>query len=74
MKAMTRFFKMFYLCVDVGFLFTITVLEYVQYQLINYPYRIGICIGVMTIALVLLLHEERSYRYRKPRGSPLTVI
>ncbi|KAJ0530740.1 putative proton-dependent oligopeptide transporter family, MFS transporter superfamily [Helianthus annuus] len=45
MKAMARFFKMFYLCVDVGSLFAITVLEYVQYQLINYPYGIGICIG-----------------------------
>ncbi|KAJ0700974.1 putative proton-dependent oligopeptide transporter family, MFS transporter superfamily [Helianthus annuus] len=74
MKAMARFFKMFYLCVDVGSLFEITVLVYVQYQLVNYTYGIGICTGVMTIALVLLLHEERSYRYRKPQGSPLTVI
>ncbi|KAJ0530743.1 putative ABC-type nitrate transporter [Helianthus annuus] len=74
MKAMARSFKMFYLCVDVGSLFAIIVLVYVQYQLINYTYGIGICTGVMTIALALLLHEERSYRYRKPRGSPLTVI
>ncbi|KAL9994519.1 putative ABC-type nitrate transporter [Helianthus debilis subsp. tardiflorus] len=73
MKAMARFFKMFFLCVDVGSLFAITVLVYMQYQLINYTYGIGICTGVMTIALVLILHEERSYRYRKPWGSPLTV-
>ncbi|MFS7980108.1 putative ABC-type nitrate transporter [Helianthus anomalus] len=62
MKAMARFFKMFYQCVDVGSRFAIIVLEYVQYQLINYTYGIGICTGVMTIALILLLREERSYR------------
>ncbi|KAK1416655.1 hypothetical protein QVD17_25770 [Tagetes erecta] len=75
LKAMGRFFNIYFLCISSGSLFAITILMYVQEKLSSHgEYGIFICAVVMIITLVLLLHGERFYRNKKPQGSALTVV
>lgn len=72
-KAMVYFFNRFYFGISLGSLFAVTVLVYIQDNL-GRGLGYGISGGTMIIALILLLCGTRLYRYKKPQGSPLTVI
>ncbi|KAL7000035.1 hypothetical protein U1Q18_001185 [Sarracenia purpurea var. burkii] len=72
-KAMIYFFNRFYFCISTGSLFAVTVLVYVQDN-VGRGWGYGISAGTMVIAVAVLLCGTRLYRYKKPQGSPLTVI
>lgn len=72
-KAMIFFFNRFYFGISVGSLFAVIVLVYVQDN-IGRGWGYGISAGSMVIAVIVLLSGTRLYRFKKPQGSPLTVI
>ncbi|WOL19848.1 protein NRT1/ PTR FAMILY 6.4 [Canna indica] len=72
-KAMIFFFNRFYFCISLGSLFAVTVLVYIQDNVAR-GWGYGISAGTMVAAVVVLLSGTRLYRYRRPQGSPLTVI
>lgn len=72
-KAMIYFFNRFYFCVSLGSLFAVTVLVYIQDN-VGRGWGYGISAGTMIIAVAILLGGTSLYRFRKPQGSPLTVI
>ncbi|KAL8167204.1 hypothetical protein V2J09_008703 [Rumex salicifolius] len=72
-KAMIFFFNRFYFCVSIGSLFAVTVLLYIQDN-VGRGYGYGISAGAMVIAVMVLFCGTKYYRYKKPQGSPLTVI
>ncbi|KAL5729837.1 hypothetical protein ACHQM5_002733 [Ranunculus cassubicifolius] len=72
-KAMIFFFNRFFLGISMGSLFAVTVLVYIQDN-VGRGYGYGISAGAMAIAVIVLLAGTRFYRYRKPKGSPLTII
>ncbi|XP_047340675.1 protein NRT1/ PTR FAMILY 6.4 [Impatiens glandulifera] len=72
-KAMIYFFNRFYFCISIGSLFAVTVLVYIQDN-VGRGWGYGISAATMVVAVVVLLSGARFYRYKKPQGSPLTVI
>lgn len=72
-KAMIYFFNRFYFCISLGSLFTVTVMVYVQDN-VGRGWGYGISAGTMIIAIAVLLCGTPLYRFKKPQGSPLTVI
>lgn len=72
-KSMIFFFNRFYFCISLGSLFAVTVLVYVQ-DYISRGLGYGISALAMLIAVTILLVGTRFYRFRKPEGSPLSVI
>ncbi|CAM8955828.1 unnamed protein product [Rhodiola kirilowii] len=72
-KLMIFFFNRFYFCVSIGSLFSVTVLVYIQDH-VGRAWGYGISAGTMVIAVIVLLCGTKLYRFRKPQGSPLTVI
>lgn len=72
-KAMVYFFNRFYFCVSLGSLFAVTVLVYIQDN-VGRGWGYGISAGTMIIAVTVLLCGTTLYRFKKPQGSPLTVI
>ncbi|KAK2979056.1 hypothetical protein RJ640_013690 [Escallonia rubra] len=72
-KAMNYFFNRFYFCISLGSLFAVTVLVYIQDN-VGRGWGYGISAGTMIIAVGVFLCGTRLYRFKKPRGSPLTVI
>ncbi|KAG8387045.1 hypothetical protein BUALT_Bualt03G0212200 [Buddleja alternifolia] len=72
-KAMIYFFNRFYFCISIGSLFAVTVLVYIQDN-VGRGWGYGISAGTMVIAVAILLCGTTLYRFRKPQGSPLTVI
>lgn len=72
-KAMIYFFNRFYFCISLGSLFAVTVLVYIQDN-VGRGWGYGISAGTMIIAVAILLGGTSLYRFRKPQGSPLTVI
>ncbi|GMH12035.1 hypothetical protein Nepgr_013876 [Nepenthes gracilis] len=72
-KAMIFFFNRFYFCISLGSLFAVTVLIYLQ-DYVGRGWGYGISAGAMVVAVGVLLSGTRFYRFRKPEGSPLTVI
>ncbi|PKI62229.1 hypothetical protein CRG98_017363 [Punica granatum] len=72
-KAMIFFFNRFYFAISIGSLFAVIVLVYVQDN-VGRGWGYGISAGTMVIAAVILLLGTRLYRFKKPQGSPLTVI
>lgn len=72
-KAMVYFFNRFYFCISLGSLFAVTVLVYIQDN-VGRGWGYGISAGTMMIAVAVLLCGTPLYRFRKPQGSPLTVI
>ncbi|XP_059449388.1 protein NRT1/ PTR FAMILY 6.4 [Corylus avellana] len=72
-KTMIFFFNRFYFAVSIGSLFAVTVLVYVQDN-VGRGWGYGISAAAMIIAVAILLCGTPLYRYRKPQGSPLTVI
>lgn len=72
-KAMIYFFNRFYFCISLGSLFAVTVLVYIQDN-VGRGWGYGISAGTMIIAVAILLCGTPLYRFRKPQGSPLTVL
>lgn len=72
-KAMIFFFNRFYFCISLGSLFAVTVLVYIQDN-VGRGWGYGISAVAMAVAVTVLLAGSRLYRFRKPKGSPLTVI
>ncbi|KAG8642245.1 hypothetical protein MANES_12G070700v8 [Manihot esculenta] len=72
-KAMVFFFNRFYFCISIGSLFAVIVLVYIQDN-VGRVWGYGISAGTMVIAVAVLLCGNPCYRFKKPQGSPLTVI
>ncbi|TVU29534.1 hypothetical protein EJB05_21104, partial [Eragrostis curvula] len=72
-RAMVFFFNRFYFCISLGSLFAVTVLVYVQDN-VGRGWGYGVSAVAMVIAVVVLVAGTPKYRYRRPQGSPLTVI
>lgn len=72
-KAMIFFFNRFYFGISIGSLFAVIVLVYIQDN-VGRGWGYGISAGTMGIAVLVLLCGTQFYRFKKPRGSPLTVI
>ncbi|XP_039049467.1 protein NRT1/ PTR FAMILY 6.4-like [Hibiscus syriacus] len=72
-KAMIFFFNRFYFGISIGSLFAVIVLVYVQDN-VGRGWGYGISAGTMVIAVAVLLCGTPWYRFKKPQGSPLTVI
>ncbi|KAM0881194.1 hypothetical protein ACQ4PT_033084 [Festuca glaucescens] len=72
-RAMTFFFNRFYFSISLGSLFAVTVLVYVQDN-VGRGWGYGVPAAVMVAAVVVLAAGTPRYRYRRPQGSPLTVI
>ncbi|XP_074286814.1 protein NRT1/ PTR FAMILY 6.4 [Silene latifolia] len=72
-KNMIFFFNRFYFSISMGSLFAVTVLVYVQDH-VGRGWGYGISAATMLIAVMVLLAGTRFYRYRRPQGSPLTII
>ncbi|KAK4492796.1 hypothetical protein RD792_000118 [Penstemon davidsonii] len=72
-KSMIYFFNRFYFCISLGSLFAVTVLVYIQDN-VGRGYGYGISAGTMIIAVGVLICGKKLYRFRRPEGSPLTVI
>ncbi|KAL4555496.1 hypothetical protein LXL04_038117 [Taraxacum kok-saghyz] len=72
-KKMVYFFNRFYFCVSLGSLFAVTILVYIQDN-VGRGWGYGISAGTMILAVVVLVCGTMLYRFKKPQGSPLTVI
>ncbi|XP_042485009.1 protein NRT1/ PTR FAMILY 6.4 [Macadamia integrifolia] len=72
-KAMIFFFNRFYFCISLGSVFSVTVLVYIQDN-VGRGWGYGISAATMVIAVVVLLGGTPVYRFKKPQGSPMTVI
>ncbi|KAJ1386912.1 Proton-dependent oligopeptide transporter family [Sesbania bispinosa] len=72
-KNMIFFFNRFYFFISIGSLFSVLVLVYVQDD-IGRGWGYGISAGAMFVAVAILLCGTPLYRFKKPQGSPLTVI
>ncbi|KAJ4848996.1 hypothetical protein Tsubulata_041273, partial [Turnera subulata] len=72
-KAMIFFFNRFYFCISIGSLFAVIVLVYIQDN-VGRGWGYGISAGTMVIAVAVLLCGTTCYRFKQPRGSPLTII
>lgn len=72
-KKMVYFFNRFYFCISLGSLFAVTVLVYIQDN-VGRGLGYGISAGTMIIAVAVLLLGTTLYRFKLPRGSPLTII
>ncbi|GAA0166517.1 transporter [Lithospermum erythrorhizon] len=72
-KKMVYFFNRFYFCISLGSLFAVTVLVYIQDN-VGRGLGYGLSAGTMVIAVVILLLGTTLYRFKKPKGSPLTII
>ncbi|KAM3260606.1 hypothetical protein ACQJBY_051719 [Aegilops geniculata] len=72
-RAMVFFFNRFYFCISLGSLFAVTVLVYVQDN-IGRGWGYGVSAAAMALGVLVLVAGTSKYRYRRPAGSPLTVI
>ncbi|KAI4305765.1 hypothetical protein L6164_029112 [Bauhinia variegata] len=72
-RRMIFFFNRFYFCISIGSLFAVIVLVYVQDN-VGRGCGYGISAGTMLIAVAVLLAGRPFYRFKRPRGSPLTAI
>lgn len=72
-KAMVYFFNRFYFCISLGSLFAVTVLVYIQDN-VGRGWGYGISAGTLLTAVAIFLGGTVFYRFKKPQGSPLTVI
>ncbi|XP_066331874.1 protein NRT1/ PTR FAMILY 6.4-like [Miscanthus floridulus] len=72
-RAMVFFFNRFYFCISLGSLFAVTVLVYVQDN-VGRAWGYGVSAVAMLLAVAVFVAGTPRYRYRRPQGSPLTVI
>lgn len=72
-KAMILFFNRFYFCISTGSLFAVIVLVYLQDN-VGRGWGYGVSAGTMVIAVAVFFCGTPLYRFKMPRGSPLTII
>ncbi|KAL1348101.1 hypothetical protein HN51_024084 [Arachis hypogaea] len=72
-KKMIFFFNRFYFFISIGSLFAVVVLVYIQDN-VGRSWGYGISAGTMVLAVAILLCGTPFYRFKRPQGSPLTVI
>ncbi|OEL18628.1 Protein NRT1/ PTR FAMILY 6.4, partial [Dichanthelium oligosanthes] len=72
-RAEVHFFSRFYFGISLGSLLATTVLVYVQDN-VGRGWGYGVSAAVMVVATAAFVAGTRRYRYRRPQGSPLTVI
>lgn len=72
-RFMIFFFNRFYFCISIGSLFAVTILVYIQDN-VGRGWGYGISAVTMVIAVTIFLVGTPFYRYKIPRGSPLTVV
>ncbi|CAN6239750.1 unnamed protein product [Urochloa humidicola] len=72
-RAEVHFFSRFYFGISLGSLFATTVLVYMQDN-VGRGWGYGVSAAVMVAATAVFVAGTRRYRYRRPQGSPLTVI
>ena len=72
-RKMIFFFNRFYFFISIGSLFAVVVLVYVQDN-VGRSWGYGISAGTMLLAVAVLLCGTPFYRFKRPQGSPLTVI
>ncbi|KAM0862216.1 hypothetical protein ACQ4PT_045418 [Festuca glaucescens] len=72
-RAMVFFFNRFYFCISLGSLFAVTMLVYMQDN-VGRGWGYGVSAASMVLGVVVLVAGTSKYRYRRPEGSPLTVI
>lgn len=72
-KQMIFFFNRFYFSISLGSLFAVIALVYVQDN-VGRGWGYGISAATMVVAAVILLCGTKLYRFKKPKGSPFTVI
>ncbi|KAJ8568567.1 hypothetical protein K7X08_028100 [Anisodus acutangulus] len=72
-KSMIYFFNRFYFCISLGSLFAVTVLVYLQDN-VGRGWGYGISAGTMVLGVAVLIGGTKLYRFKKPQGSPLTII
>ncbi|CAL5031604.1 unnamed protein product [Urochloa decumbens] len=72
-RAEVNFFSRFYFWISLGSLFATTVLVYVQDN-VGRGWGYGVSAAVMVAATAVFVAGTSRYRYRRPQGSPLTVI
>ncbi|CAN4109908.1 unnamed protein product [Withania somnifera] len=72
-KSMIYFFNRFYFCISLGSLFAVTVLVYIQDN-VGRGWGYGISAGTMVLGVAVLIGGTTLYRFKKPQGSPLTII
>ncbi|CAN8258517.1 unnamed protein product [Cochlearia groenlandica] len=72
-KQMIFFFNRFYFSISIGSLFAVIALVYVQDN-VGRGWGYGISAATMVVAAVVLVCGMKLYRFKKPKGSPFTVI
>ncbi|TYH44157.1 hypothetical protein ES332_D11G174300v1 [Gossypium tomentosum] len=72
-NAMIFFISRFYFGISIGSLFGVIVLVYIQDN-IGRGLGYGISAATMVIALAVLLCGTPWYRFKRPQGSPLTIL
>ncbi|KAJ3679635.1 hypothetical protein LUZ60_017646 [Juncus effusus] len=72
-KAMIFFFNRFYFSISIGSVFAVTILVYLQDN-VGRGWGYGISAVAMVVAVVVLVVGTPKYRFRRPEGSPLTII
>ncbi|CAN8294069.1 unnamed protein product [Cochlearia groenlandica] len=72
-SQMTYFFNRFFFCINVGSLFAVTVLVYIQDE-VGRKWGYGICALAILFALSVFLAGTKRYRFKKLSGSPMTQV
>ncbi|KAL0719021.1 hypothetical protein Bca4012_068344 [Brassica carinata] len=72
-KQMIFFFNRFYFSISLEYPFAVIALVYVQDNM-GRGWGYGISAVTMVVAAVVLLCGTKLYRFKKPRGSPFTII
>ncbi|MBA0548990.1 hypothetical protein Golob_020051 [Gossypium lobatum] len=70
---MIFFFNRFYFGISLGSLFAVIVLVYIQDN-VGRGWGYGISAVTMVIAVAVLICGTPWYRFKKPQGSPLTIV
>lgn len=72
-KHMSSFFNWYYFIISIGSLLSVTVFVYIQDN-VGFGWGFGIPAAVMILAIVVFFFGASLYRYKQPRGSPLTSV
>ncbi|KAG0613192.1 hypothetical protein M758_6G084100 [Ceratodon purpureus] len=72
-KHMSSFFNWYYFIISIGSLLSVTVFVYIQDN-VGFGWGFGIPAAVMILAIIVFFFGSPLYRYKLPRGSPLTSV
>ncbi|KAL6311498.1 hypothetical protein AAG906_009774 [Vitis piasezkii] len=73
-QSKTSFYSYFYVALNIGCLFSGTVLLYMESMMGNFSLGFWISTSCAIVAFVLLLSGTRRYRHFKPSGNPVSRI